>query len=124
MKGTIKAACFADKIIAVSNCTKRDIVEYLGIPEERIQVIYLAADHKLKSERSTQNLEHLSNKFGIHKSYILCVATVEPRKNMKRLIQAYSKLPETLRDKRLVTIDIGSIIAGSKYRGEFEESPQ
>ncbi len=108
LKGIIKAACFADKIIAVSNCTKRDIVEYLGIPEEKIQVIYLAADHKLKSERSTQNLEYLSNKFEIHKSYILCVATIEPRKNMKRLIQAYTTLPETLKDKYLLVIAGGT----------------
>ncbi len=108
MKGTIEAACFANKIIAVSNCTKCDIIEYLSIPEEKIQVIYHAVDHKFKPERNTQNLKYLSTKFEIHESYVFCVATIEPRKNMKRLIQAYTTLPETLKDKYLLVIAGGT----------------
>lgn len=75
----VKKEC--DLVIAVSQATKKDIVEILKIPEEKIRVIYEAA---------TPNFAAVKTK--VKKEYILAVGTREPRKNLGRLIQAYQLL--------------------------------
>lgn len=86
----------ADIILADSLATKRDIVELLGIPEEKIKVVYLAAGEQYKEYR-IQNLEvrekegaRLKKKYGIDGEYFISVGTLEPRKNLKRVIEAFS----------------------------------
>ena len=76
--------------IAVSKATKKDIVEILGVPEEKITVIYEAARDIFKK----------SNKKNSDKPYILAVGTREPRKNLDRLVKAYESL--NLKDVDLV----------------------
>ncbi|MFZ5366153.1 MAG: glycosyltransferase family 4 protein [Patescibacteria group bacterium] len=78
-------------IIAVSESTKKDIVEILGIPEERIRVIYEACNTEF-TERAKENTEKVKRKYGIEGDYILAVGTLEPRKNLKRVIEAFSLL--------------------------------
>lgn len=79
-------------IIAVSQTTKKDIVELLGIPPKRVHVVYEALPQEvvvvgntLTDESTTHELHHL----GITKPFFLFVGTTEPRKNLKRLIQAW-----------------------------------
>jgi len=81
----------ADRIIADSISTKKDIVDLLMIKADKIDVVYLAADMKHTSKK-------VPKKYGIKDEYILYVGTVEPRKNLLRLIDAYNKLnpPEKL----------------------------
>jgi glycosyltransferase involved in cell wall biosynthesis len=104
MTGTIQAACYADAIIAVSLSTKMDLVNHLGIPEEKIEVTHLAVDESLRPDEDSNYTAALADRWGIRGTYILCVGTIEPRKNIMRLIQAYSSLPETLKDKYLLVI--------------------
>lgn len=74
----VKKDC--DKIIAVSKSTKRDIVEILHIPENKIEVIYEATTMKKGAVKKPS------------RPYILAVGTQEPRKNIGRLIQAFQRL--------------------------------
>lgn len=78
-----RAKKYADRIIAVSQSTKKDLVDY-GIPETKIKVIYEAASPIFKPV----NPAIVKKKYGL-KSYFLSVGTLEPRKNISRLIQAY-----------------------------------
>jgi glycosyltransferase involved in cell wall biosynthesis len=86
----------ADIILADSMATKRDIIELLGIPEEKIKVVYLAAGEQYKkfriqnSEFRIKGIERLKKKFGIGGDYFISVGTLEPRKNLKRVIEAFS----------------------------------
>lgn len=80
----------SDHIIAVSEFTKREIVELLGVPEDKISVLYCAAS--LSDE--TGDFEDLRKKYCIDMPYILYMGTIEPRKNLVRLIKAYEKLRE------------------------------
>lgn len=84
---TVMAAKSADKIIAVSNHTKNDIINKLGINPEKIEAVYEGHDVKIKNRPATGEV-----KLKIDKPYILFVGTVQPRKNLAKLIEAFSLL--------------------------------
>ena len=69
-----------DFIIADSENTKKDIINYLKIPEEKIRVIYLAADEKYKFLNNTGLKEELKSKYNIESPFILYVGTVRIKK--------------------------------------------
>lgn len=81
----------ADSYIAVSEATKADILDYMKIPEEKIQVIYEGAGTNFTPERDVAAIKETMERFGIEGDYLLCLSTVEPRKNMLRTIQAYEQ---------------------------------
>jgi glycosyltransferase involved in cell wall biosynthesis len=78
----------ADKIIAVSNSTKKDICEIFKSPEDKIKVIYSGFDKRL-FEESGVTRERVLEKYGIKDRYILFLGTLEPIKNVVRLFEAY-----------------------------------
>lgn len=75
----------ANLIIAVSKATKKDILKFCRINPQKIKVIYEA-----------QNEIFVPNPKISRGNFILAVGTIEPRKNLARLISAYGKLPEKL----------------------------
>jgi len=82
----------ANRLIAVSESTKRDIIKFLNVNNNKIDVVYEAIDPKyyiLKNESMTL---WIRNKYSILNKFILYVGTLEPRKNIIRLIQAYHNL--------------------------------
>lgn len=90
-----------DKIITVSNNAAGDIVELLHIPEEKIRVIYNGVDERFSPERSAEREHDLKKRFGLS-DYILFLGVLEPRKNVSRLIRAYSRLSPELSHYKLV----------------------
>ena len=89
----------ADIVLADSLATKRDIIELLGVPEEKIKVVYLAAGVQYGkfsrkagsgSAGKVQEIERVRKKYGIDGEYFISVGTLEPRKNLKRVIEAFS----------------------------------
>jgi glycosyltransferase involved in cell wall biosynthesis len=78
-------------IITSSKCSKSDIVRLLGVPEEKVAVIHDGCDHSLFNvERPDEAaLATLRWRLGIEKAYLLHHGTIQPRKNLKRLIEAY-----------------------------------
>lgn len=81
----------ASRIITISKSTKDDIIKYYKIPDDKISVVHLG----LKTLFMEQAHSDLKN-FGITKKFILFVGTLQPRKNISRLIEAFSILPQTL----------------------------
>jgi glycosyltransferase involved in cell wall biosynthesis len=90
-----------DKIIAVSNNTKNDLIDILSVPEEKINVIYsgLFNDSVSDTDFSSEN-NYLEKNYNIKDDYILYLGTIEPRKNILGIIKAY----EMLRDKGVKTL--------------------
>ena len=77
----------ADKVIAVSNATKKSIRQLFKVPEERIATVY---EGFTKGERVTKaTKEAVKKKFGLSDDFILFVGTVEPRKNLVSLVKAF-----------------------------------
>ena len=90
------AAKSAKKIITVSECSKRDIVRYLGIPEEKIEVIYNGIDLNIETSDSKEAIEvlreRIRSRFGISRPYLLYLGNFLPHKNLDTFIKAYALL--------------------------------
>jgi len=85
-----KVAHSALKVITVSNFSKKEIISLLKIPEKKIEVVYGAVNKKFKPF------------YGEKENYILTVASLDPRKNFRNLILAFTKLK--LRDYKLIIV--------------------
>jgi len=81
----------ADCIVAISNQTKCDIMDFYNIQANKILVIPLAADNSLMQPNNISNSKQVLNKLQINQTYFICVGTVEPRKNQERIIDAFVK---------------------------------
>ncbi len=83
------------QIIAVSRATKKDIVEKLEIPEERVTVVYEALPQelmKISQNLTDERLDQIVTQLNLQQPFIMAVGTREPRKNLERLIQAWLPL--------------------------------
>jgi glycosyltransferase involved in cell wall biosynthesis len=90
----------ADKIITISESSKSDIIKAYRVKEDKISVVYPGIKQMVGI--SFMDKKELKNKFGIDKEFILFVGTLQPRKNVERLIEAFSKIKQ--KDLRLVII--------------------
>lgn len=97
-KITANAVKKADLIIADSNSTKNDLIKYFPIKSDQIKTVYPGVDDKFKPANKGDILE-FKNKYTSGSEYILSVGTLEPRKNLSRLIEAYQKLPMALQNQ-------------------------
>jgi len=79
----------ARAIIAVSAATKRDVVRTFKVPESKVHVIYEAAAPHFRPLAREAALDAVRDKYGLPKSFILYVGTIEPRKNLVRLFEAF-----------------------------------
>lgn len=87
-----KACQHADVIVAISEQTKRDIVNFYQINPEKIEVIYQDSDAIFKTKLEEEQIDSIKVKYHIHKKYLLCVATIAERKNQLMLVKAFHKL--------------------------------
>lgn len=91
------------KIIVPSNHTKQDILNRFDIDRSKIAVIYNAADDKYKPIECSDSIKQkLLKKYMLPESFILTVSTIEPRKNLIRLIQAYNQIKNVIRQKLVI----------------------
>lgn len=81
----------AHEVVAVSEATKRDVIKYMKIPEKNIHVVYEAANESFTTDRNEDSIRETMERYNIDSKYILCLSTVEPRKNMLRTIKAYEQ---------------------------------
>lgn len=83
-----KAADTADKIIAISEQTKRDIIQFLKVPETKIEVIYQGCHHAFKEQQSPELIQAVKEKFKLPERFVLNVGTIEDRKNLLNVVKA------------------------------------
>jgi alpha-1,3-rhamnosyl/mannosyltransferase len=90
----------AKNIIAVSEFSKSEIIKYYGLEPSRVAVAHPSIERKLFYRRSAEEIHKVKAKYDIFsEKYIFSVGNVEPRKNYKRLIDAYTKLPREITDE-------------------------
>lgn len=95
--GKTKYACEnADRIIAISEATKRDIIAAYRVPEYRIQVIYQACNERFFEHRSSEERRAARERHRLPETYMLYVGTVNERKNLLNLVVALDRLPAEL----------------------------
>ena len=82
----------ADAIITVSNSARDDIVRLLGVPERKVKVITGAVSDAFRPVRDPAHVEAVCKRYGLTVPFVLYVGTIEPRKNLVRLIQAFAQI--------------------------------
>ena len=94
----------ADHLITISQYSKRDIVTYLGIPSDRIDVVTLGVHSRFYERLSSKHRDEILARYGLKENFFIFVGTIQPRKNLRRLIAAYTRLPLSLRKKHALVI--------------------
>lgn len=84
----------AARYVAISECTRRDLMELCHVPEERIDVVPCAASPNMKKVTDEKQLAGVRKKYGLPEKYLLFVGNFNPRKNLERLILAFDRLKE------------------------------
>jgi len=79
-------------IIADSEATKRDLIDILHVPERKIRVIYLGVDERFQPVDDPRQIASVKAAYGIPGPYILYVGTLQPRKNLVRLVEAFERV--------------------------------
>ncbi len=107
----------AAAVVAVSDSARKDIVSVLGVPAKNVEVVYEASGPQFKvlnepSERLRASVGH-----DLHEPFILSVCTIQPRKNLRRLLSAFAQLVKKGRPETLVFV--GQL--GWKYTGLLRE---
>lgn len=103
----------ADKIIAVSSSVKNDIEKFLKIPPEKIDVIYSGIDERFYENEDAKYAAKIIGKYDISKKYILFLGTLEPSKNITRLLEAFLKFKKE-KKKKMQKFDYQLVLAGKR----------
>jgi glycosyltransferase involved in cell wall biosynthesis len=84
----------ADRIVAISECTRRDICELGGVPEDKIDLVYQSCATRFSSEVSASDMERVGKKYDLPRRYVLSVGSIEERKNALLALKSLHGLPE------------------------------
>ena len=103
----------ADKILAISDATKQDIIHFLGIDPVKIEVVYQTCDPVFRKIATSEKKAEIRKKYNLPENFILYLGTIEKRKNALTLIKAYKNQ----------NIDIPLLIVGkpTAYLTEISE---
>jgi glycosyltransferase involved in cell wall biosynthesis len=110
----------AKKIISVSEYTKDDLIKFLKVPKNKIEVVLNGAEEREDiDKKDLDDRKKIMEKFDIKQNFILFIGTIQPRKNISGLISAFNKIrgSKIFKDHQLV-------IAGKKgwnYKGIFDK---
>lgn len=91
-----KACENSDRIIAISEMTKRDIITYWKIDEQKIDVVYQGCHPNFKLQASEKQKEEIREKYRLPQKYILNVGSIESRKNLLLIVKALEYIPDDI----------------------------
>ena len=91
-----RSARIATRVIAISECTKRDLIADYGIDEAKIDVIYQGVDPIFTLPVDTSKRLEVKEKYKLPDKYVICVGTVQSRKNQLLAVEALAKLPASV----------------------------
>lgn len=90
------AAREATRVIAISDRTRRDVMELYDIPADKIDVVYQGCHRQFHTRPSDETIEAVKKKYGLDRPYIIAVGTIEERKNQLQAVRALHGLPRDL----------------------------
>ena len=98
----------ADVVVAISMQTKRDLIDLMGVDERKIKVVYQSCDPIFWNDELRIRNEEIRIKYSLPEKYVICVGTLEERKNQLKVIEAMKQLPK----------EVALVIVG-RPRGEY-----
>ena len=117
----VKSSCKkADRILAISEATKYDIIDIFGIESSRIACTYLGGNDRPESSKDGE-IEEVKKKFKISGKYFLYVSTIEPRKNVETIIKGFDLFMSKRADEREQYFMVLAGGLGWKYEGVLEQ---
>jgi glycosyltransferase involved in cell wall biosynthesis len=87
----------SNRIITVSTYVKTEAMEFLRVPSEIVTPIHLGVDRGTFKIYDRRSLDRWKGELGLPENFILFIGTREPRKNLKRLLEAYLQLPASIK---------------------------
>lgn len=100
-----RVAHFADRIICASEHSASDIMAHFGIASAKLSVVPWGVGAEWLSPIPQLEVDSVLDKYGLEPGFILTVGTIQPRKNIRRLLDAYMQLPLSVRnDHKLVIV--------------------
>jgi glycosyltransferase involved in cell wall biosynthesis len=82
----------SNRVLTVSEASKRDILRYFHVPEGKIDVIYNAIDERFGEPPSPEEIERVRDRYQLNAPYVLYAGNIKPHKNLERLIEAFHML--------------------------------
>lgn len=92
-----RAAHWADHVVTISEYSKREIVTHFGISADKISVTPLGVDARFFERVENQTKVDILQRLGLPETFFLFVGTLQPRKNVERVLEAHAALPERVR---------------------------
>ncbi len=103
------SAIMTDRIIAVSQNTKKDICKYFHIPRQKIKVIYQGDDEKIRQSFDKKTLKELQEKYSFGDNYLIYLSEIALRKNHEKLIYAFAEF------RKHINKDFKLLLAGKMH---------
>ena len=94
-----RACSNADRVIAVSEFTKREIMKYYGTPEAKIDVVYQGCDPAFSATIGNEKLDEVARRYSLPQQFILYVGSIEERKNLMLVAKAIASRPSAFSHK-------------------------
>lgn len=110
----------ADRIIVDSLHTKKDLLEHLRLEEAKIRVVYPSGHESFSADIPNEKILEIKKRLGIRDRYFLFVGTMEPRKNLGRILDAFKIFRDVHPEFQLVLAGSQSFAHG-KYAGLLAE---
>lgn len=104
----------ADKVIAVSEFTKDEIIKFYKINSEKIECVYNSISDEFLNEVSEEQLKEVRGKYNLPEKFILYIGTLQPRKNIPQLIEAFARIKDKLGNFKLV-------VCGNKKARNYDQ---
>jgi glycosyltransferase involved in cell wall biosynthesis len=79
----------ATRVLTVSESSKRDILRFVDVPADKIDVIYNAYDERFGVEPREEDVVRVRERYQLHDEFVLYAGNVKPHKNLERLIEAF-----------------------------------
>lgn len=107
----------ADTVVAICEQTKRDLIEHLNVPEEKIKVVYQSCNQNFYNPLSVEKLGILKEKYNLPDNYILYVGAISKAKNIEAILKAYQMLSKDHKSK----FDLILVGGSSDHQNELIE---
>ncbi len=101
---TVAAICSGATLLAVSAATRDETVEWLGVDPDRIAVVHSAADPAFHPPSDPTARPAVLDRLGVDRPFLLTVGSIEPRKNLAGLLEAFAALPAAVRDAHALVV--------------------
>src|SRR5581483_8829225 len=102
----------ADRVIAISRATRDDLVRYAGVRPDKVTVIYHGLAERFRPVAEPARIAAARARYGIGERYFLYLGTVQPRKNLERLIVAFAQVLTGLNVETSERSNLQLVIAG------------